>query len=102
MGRCRVFLTIAAWFKPSLPGKVIGQSARSILNSYIGSKAFDCEVFTSAGVEDRYKQSYDFPQHIRDSIRPVNGPLHEMSLARLEKTTYAQLHQKPGKGFGVM
>lgn len=39
-----------------------------------------------------------FPQHMRDSAGPVNGPAQEMSPARLEKVTYVQ---KPGKGFGV-
>lgn len=58
MGGGRVFLTIAARLKPSLPGKIIRQSARSFLNS---SKAVYCEVFTSARVGDCYKQSYYFP-----------------------------------------
>lgn len=61
MGRGRVFLTITACLKPSVTGKMIRQRARSFLNSYMQSKAVYCEVFTSARVEDCYKQSYYFP-----------------------------------------
>lgn len=49
MGRGSVFLSIAAWLKPSMTGKIIRQSARSFLNSSMQSKAVYCEAFTSSG-----------------------------------------------------
>lgn len=55
------FSQYSAWLKPSQPAKIIWQSARSFLNSYMRSRAIYCEVFTSARVEDCYKQSYYFP-----------------------------------------